>query len=88
MTVLNRLRHAGERHAQTREQLLRSAGTAGNLTTDAPLAASDWAWCYGVSSYTVLRQHRQHRQLERAWPNFRSQEQRRGGAQSRCWNRH
>jgi uncharacterized protein len=31
--------HPGERHAQTLGRLLRSAGTAGNLTTDAHLAA-------------------------------------------------
>ena len=31
--------HPGERHAQILGQLLRSAGTAGNLTTDAHLAA-------------------------------------------------
>jgi len=31
--------HPGERHAEILGQLLRSAGTAGNLTTDAHLAA-------------------------------------------------
>jgi toxin-antitoxin system PIN domain toxin len=31
--------HPGERHAQILGQLLREAGTAGNLTTDAHLAA-------------------------------------------------
>ena len=31
--------HPGERHAQILGRLLRSAGTAGNLTTDAHLAA-------------------------------------------------
>jgi hypothetical protein len=31
--------HPGERHAQVLGRLLRSAGTAGNLTTDAHLAA-------------------------------------------------
>jgi toxin-antitoxin system PIN domain toxin len=31
--------HPGERHAETLGRLLKSAGTAGNLTTDAHLAA-------------------------------------------------
>jgi len=34
-----RVTHPGERHAEILAQLLRSAGTAGNLTTDAHLAA-------------------------------------------------